>query len=123
LGLVALTRAILPVMRAPGRGTIVNILSVGGRMAQPDSGYYSATKFAVEGMSDALRKEVRPLGLRVMVVEPGGFTTDFAGRSLRQSARVMDAYAGTAGLRRKLHRLLAGRADVGSEAGAPVPTE
>jgi short-subunit dehydrogenase len=50
-------------------------------MAQPESSYYSATKFAVEGLSDALRKEVRPLGLHVMVVEPGGFRTDFAGRS------------------------------------------
>jgi NAD(P)-dependent dehydrogenase (short-subunit alcohol dehydrogenase family) len=96
-----MTRAVLPVMRAQGRGTIVNISSVGGRMAQPGSGYYSATKFAVEGMSDALRKEVRPLGLRAMVVEPGGFRTDFAGRSLRQSAHAMDAYAETAGLRRK----------------------
>jgi NAD(P)-dependent dehydrogenase (short-subunit alcohol dehydrogenase family) len=100
-GLVAMTRAVLPGMRARGSGAIVNISSVGGRMAQPGSGYYSATKFAVEGMSDALRKEVRPLGLHVMVVEPGGFRTDFAGRSLHQSAETIDAYAATAGLRRK----------------------
>jgi NAD(P)-dependent dehydrogenase (short-subunit alcohol dehydrogenase family) len=86
-GLVAVTRAVLPGMRARGRGTIVNISSVGGRMAQPGSGNYSATKFAVEGLSDALRKEVRPLGLHVMVVEPGGFRTDFVqshNRSLRE---------------------------------------
>jgi len=100
-GVVAMTRAVLPGMRARRSGAILNISSVGGRMAQPGSGYYSATKFAVEGMSDALRKEVRPLGLHVMVVEPGGFRTDFAGRSLRQSAETIDAYAATAGLRRK----------------------
>jgi NAD(P)-dependent dehydrogenase (short-subunit alcohol dehydrogenase family) len=100
-GLVAVTQAVLPGLRARGRGTIVNISSVGGRMAQPGSAFYSATKFAVEGLSDALRKEVAPLGLRVLVVEPGGFRTDFAGRSLRQSARTIDAYANTAGRRRK----------------------
>jgi len=100
-GLAAMTRAVLPGMRERGRGAIVNISSVGGRMAQPGSGYYSASKFAVEGLSDALRKEVGPLGIHVMVVEPGGFRTDFAGRSLRQSRRTIEAYAPTAGLRRK----------------------
>jgi NAD(P)-dependent dehydrogenase (short-subunit alcohol dehydrogenase family) len=100
-GLVAVTQAVLPGMRARGSGYIVNVSSVGGRMAAPGSGFYSATKFAVEGMSDALRKEVKPLGIGVMVVEPSGFRTDFAGRSLRQSARTIDAYAPTAGRRRK----------------------
>jgi NAD(P)-dependent dehydrogenase (short-subunit alcohol dehydrogenase family) len=108
-GLVAMTRAVLPGMRAQGSGAIVNISSVGGRMAQPGSGYYSATKFAVEGLSDALRKEVRPLGLHVMVVEPGGFRTDFAGRSLRQSATAIDAYSATAGARRKQNITTHGR--------------
>ncbi len=100
-GLVAVTQAVLPGMRARGSGYIVNVSSVGGRMAAPGSAFYSATKFAVEGMSDALRKEVKPLGISVMVVEPSGFRTDFAGRSLRQSARMIDAYAPTAGKRRK----------------------
>jgi NAD(P)-dependent dehydrogenase (short-subunit alcohol dehydrogenase family) len=100
-GLLAMTRAVLPGMRERGKGAIVNVSSVGGRMAQPGSGYYSASKFAVEGLSDALRKEVRPLGIHVMVVEPGGFRTDFAGRSLRQSNRTIEAYTPTAGLRRK----------------------
>jgi NAD(P)-dependent dehydrogenase (short-subunit alcohol dehydrogenase family) len=100
-GLVAMTKAVLPTMRAKGSGHIVNISSVGGRMAQPGSGYYSPTKFAVEGMSDALRKELRPLGIGVTVVEPGGFRTDFAGRSLRQSTRTIADYATTAGPRRK----------------------
>jgi NAD(P)-dependent dehydrogenase (short-subunit alcohol dehydrogenase family) len=108
-GLVAVTQAVLPGMRARGSGHIVNISSVGGRMAQPGSGYYSATKFAVEGMSDALRKEVRPLGIGVMVVEPGGFRTDFAGRSLHQSARTIGDYDATAGKRRKENITTSGR--------------
>jgi NAD(P)-dependent dehydrogenase (short-subunit alcohol dehydrogenase family) len=100
-GLVAMIRGVLPGMRARRRGHIVNISSVAGRMAQPGSGYYAATKFAVGGLSDALRKEVAPLGIRVTVVEPGGFRTDFAGRSLKQSRRTIDDYASTAGARRK----------------------
>jgi NAD(P)-dependent dehydrogenase (short-subunit alcohol dehydrogenase family) len=100
-GLVDVTKAVLPGMRARRQGHIVNISSVGGRMAQPGSAYYSATKFAVGGLSDALRKELKPLGIHVTVVEPGGFRTDFAGRSLQQSSRVIDDYASTAGARRK----------------------
>lgn len=114
-GLVAVTAAVLPGMRTRGIGHIVNISSVGGRMAAPGSGFYSATKFAVEGMSDALRKEVNPLGIRVMVVEPSGFRTDFAGRSLRQSARTIDAYTPTAGKRRKENIT-----NDGQQAGDPV---
>jgi NAD(P)-dependent dehydrogenase (short-subunit alcohol dehydrogenase family) len=114
-GLVAMTQAVLPGMRARGSGYIVNISSVGGRMAAPGSGFYSASKFAVEGMSDALRKEVKPLGIGVMVVEPSGFRTDFAGRSLRQSGRTIDAYAPTAGKRRKENITNDGR-----QAGDPV---
>jgi NADP-dependent 3-hydroxy acid dehydrogenase YdfG len=114
-GLVAMTQAVLPGMRARRSGFIINISSVGGRMAAPGSAFYSATKFAVEGMSDALRKEVKPLGIRVMVVEPSGFRTDFAGRSLRQSARVIDDYASTAGVRRKENLT-----NDGKQAGDPV---
>jgi NAD(P)-dependent dehydrogenase (short-subunit alcohol dehydrogenase family) len=114
-GLVAMTQAVLPGMRARGSGYIVNVSSVGGRMAAPGSAFYSATKFAVEGMSDALRKEVKPLGIGVMVVEPSGFRTDFAGRSLRQSARTIDAYAPTAGKRRKENIT-----NDGKQAGDPV---
>jgi NAD(P)-dependent dehydrogenase (short-subunit alcohol dehydrogenase family) len=114
-GLVAMTQAVLPGMRAQKSGYIINISSVGGRMAAPGSGFYSATKFAVEGMSDALRKEVGPLGIRVMVVEPSGFRTDFAGRSLRQSDVTIDAYAPTAGRRRKENITNDGR-----QAGDPV---
>jgi short-subunit dehydrogenase len=100
-GLVAVTQAVLPGMRARRRGHIINISSTGGRMAQPGSGFYSATKFAVAGMSEALRKELNPLGIHVTVVEPSGFRTDFAGRSLQQSKRTIDDYDATAGARRK----------------------
>lgn len=82
-------------------GIIVNVSSIAGRGAAPGSGYYAATKFALEGMSDALRKEVGPLGIKVLVVEPGAFRTDFAGRSLLQSKNAIADYANTAGLRRK----------------------
>ncbi|WP_011583209.1 MULTISPECIES: oxidoreductase [Chelativorans] len=100
-GTVAMIKAVLPGMRARRSGTIVNLSSIAGRLAAPGSGYYSATKFAVEGMSDALRKELAPLGIRVIVVEPGAFRTDFAGRSLHQAKARIDDYASTAGPRRK----------------------
>lgn len=100
-GTVTMIKAVLPGMRARKRGSILNVSSIAGRLAAPGSGYYSATKFAVEGLSDALRKEVGPLGIRVMVVEPGAFRTDFAGRSLQQSGSKIEDYAPTAGPRRK----------------------
>jgi len=98
-GLFAMTRAVLPVMRAQGSGNIVNIGSVGGLVGFPASGYYSATKHAVEGFTDALRAEVAPLGIAAMCVEPGPFRTDWAGRSLRQTGNRIEAYADTAGKR------------------------
>ncbi|MBX6317010.1 MULTISPECIES: oxidoreductase [Pseudomonadota] len=100
-GAVALVKAVLPGMRANRRGAIVNVSSIAGRLAAPGSGYYSATKFAIEGLSDALRKEVEPLGIRVMVIDPGAFRTEFAGRSLQQAKANIADYAATAGPRRK----------------------
>jgi len=99
-GLVALTKRVLPGMRARGYGHIVNVSSVGGLIGNPGSGYYNATKFAVEGLSEALSKEVQPLGIRVTVIEPGPFRTDWAGRSLKQTRVALAAYAQTAGARR-----------------------
>ena len=99
-GLAALIRRVLPGMRERRRGHIVNISSVGGLLGNPGAGYYNATKFAVEGLSEALAKEVEPLGIRVTVVEPGPFRTDWAGRSLKQVQNPIEAYAGTAGARR-----------------------
>ena len=100
-GPVALIKAALPGMRARRSGVIVNISSIGALRCPPGSGYYSASKAALEAMSGSLRKEVEPLGIKVIAVEPGGFRTDFSGRSLTQSATAIDDYAATAGLRRK----------------------
>ncbi len=102
-GPIELIKSVLPGMRARRSGAIVNISSVAAVFSFPGSGYYSATKFALEGLSEGLRKEVEPLGIRVLLVEPGAFRTDFAGRSLRQSAVPIDDYAATAGVRRKEH--------------------
>jgi len=102
-GAVAMIKAVLPGMRARRSGAIVNISSIGARICPPGSGYYSAAKAALEGMSGSLRKELQPLGITVTAVEPGAFRTDFAGRSLTQSATVIDDYADTAGKRRKEH--------------------
>jgi NAD(P)-dependent dehydrogenase (short-subunit alcohol dehydrogenase family) len=100
-GPVALIKAVLPGMRARRSGAIVNISSIGALRCPPGSGYYSASKAALEAMSGSLRKEAEPLGIKVIVVEPGGFRTDFSGRSLTQSATAIGDYAETAGRRRK----------------------
>jgi NAD(P)-dependent dehydrogenase (short-subunit alcohol dehydrogenase family) len=102
-GPVAMIKAVLPGMRSRREGAIVNISSIGARISPPGSGYYSASKAALEAMSASLRKEVGPLGITVTVVEPGGFRTDFAGRSLQQSRDAIADYADTAGRRRKEH--------------------
>lgn len=100
-GLVAMIRAVLPGMRVRRSGCIVNIASVGGLVGFPGSGYYAATKFAVEGLSESLAQEVEPLGIHVLLVEPGPFRTDWAGRSLRQAPGFMADYEATAGRRRR----------------------
>ncbi|WP_321332670.1 oxidoreductase [uncultured Bacteroides sp.] len=100
-GTVNMIKAVLPGMRKRKSGTIFNVSSIAGRFSNPGSGYYSATKFAIEGMSDALSKEVAPLGIRVVVVEPGAFRTDFAGRSLTGTPTEILDYKETAGKRRK----------------------
>ena len=100
-GTVAMIKAVLPGMRGRRRGAIVNISSIGAQLTPVGSGYYSAAKAAIEGLSGALRGELAPLGISVTIVEPGAFRTDFAGRSLAQSANVIDDYAATAGQRRK----------------------
>lgn len=108
-GLVEVTRSLLPSMRARRAGAIVNISSVGGIAANPAVSFYNATKFAVEGLSEALYKEVEPLGLRVLLVEPGPFRTDWAGRSARQAASPLPDYDGTAKARTELVRGRSGR--------------
>ncbi|CAN5873994.1 oxidoreductase [soil metagenome] len=91
-GPVALIKAALPGMRRAGTGLIINISSVGARITIPGGGYYSAAKAALEGLSGSLRREVEPMGIRVMVVEPGSMRTDFRGRSAEQSSVQIDAY-------------------------------
>jgi NAD(P)-dependent dehydrogenase (short-subunit alcohol dehydrogenase family) len=114
-GLCGVTRTVLPVMRGKRRGLIVNLSSLAGIRGFPALGYYNATKFAVEGLSEALRGEVAPLGLKVMVVEPSGFRTDWAGRSAEVSQGKIADYASTADAGRT--RLL----DVsGKQPGDPV---
>ena len=98
-GLFALTRAVLPVMREQRRGHVINITSVAGLMGFPSSGYYAASKHAVEGWSDALAAEVKPLGIHVTCIEPGPFRTDWAGRSLKQTPSRIPEYADTAAAR------------------------
>lgn len=102
-GPVALIQAVLPLMRMRHSGTIINFSSVAALRTFPGSGYYGASKCALEGMSDALSKEVAPLGIHVMVVEPGAFRTDFSGRSLTQAAAAISDYAETSGRRRIEH--------------------
>jgi NADP-dependent 3-hydroxy acid dehydrogenase YdfG len=99
-GLADVTRAVLPGMRARRSGHVVNVSSLGGLAAFPATGYYHATKFAVEGLSEALAAEVAPLGVKVTIVEPAAFRTRWSGPSMRQSATRIDDYAGTAGARR-----------------------
>jgi len=114
-GLTAMIQAVLPGMRKRHRGCIVNLSSLAGLHGMPALGQYNATKFAVEGLSDALRQEVEALGIRVMVVEPSGFRTDWAGRSANESAHRIDDYATTAGNVRA-----AVRASSGKQPGDPV---
>jgi NAD(P)-dependent dehydrogenase (short-subunit alcohol dehydrogenase family) len=100
-GSVTMIKAVLPAMRARRAGAIVNLSSIGAHITPAGSGYYAGVKAAVEGMSGSLRAELQPLGISVTVVAPGGFRTDFSGRSLTQSRSVIDDYAETAGKRRK----------------------
>ena len=102
-GSVGMIKAVLPGMRARRAGAIVNVSSIGAHVKPPGSGYYAAVKAALEGMSGSLREELRPLGISVTVVAPGGFRTDFSGRSLTQSRTAIGDYAETAGKRRKEH--------------------
>ena len=102
-GAVAMIKAVLPGIVRAHSGAIVRISTIGVQIMPAGSGYYAASKAALEGMSGALSGELKPLGISVTVVEPGGFRTDFAGRSLTQSSTVIDDYAETAGKRRKEH--------------------
>ncbi|WP_325169966.1 oxidoreductase [Methylobacterium sp. C25] len=95
-GLGRLTQLCLPHMRARQFGRIFNVSSIGGRLATPLGGWYHASKFALEGYSDALRMEVRPFGIDVVVIEPGGVESEWSGIATREAERISGngAYAG-----------------------------
>ena len=100
-GLVEMTKAVLPVMRAQKSGIVINVSSIGGLTSFAATGYYHGTKYAVEGISESLAVEVKPLGIDVLLVEPGPFRTNWAGPSIKSSATEIDDYSATAGERRK----------------------
>jgi NAD(P)-dependent dehydrogenase (short-subunit alcohol dehydrogenase family) len=110
-GAVAMLKAVLPAMRARRSGYIVNMSSMTGLVSNPGAIYYSASKFALESLSEGLAKELAPFGIRVSVIEPGLFVTDWSGRSMRESALRIADYDATVGVRRTLIR----------EARAPDP--
>lgn len=94
-GAVAMIKAVLPHMRARREGRILNITSMGGLMTMPGLSYYHGSKFALEGISSSLAKEVKPLGIFVTAVEPGMFRTDWAGRSMVRAERKIADYDAT----------------------------
>ncbi len=108
-GLLAVTKRVLPGMRARRSGYIVNFSSLGGLVAFAATGYYHATKFAVEALSESLSHEVKPLGIKVIIIEPGAFRTEWAGRSMVDSPTVIADYAETAGKRREATRSVSGK--------------
>ena len=106
-GLIEATRAALPALRR-SRGTIVNMSSGSGIATRAGFGLYSASKFAVEAISEALAMEVDPFGIRVLIVEPGAFRTDFLGRSMTIAVNHLPIYDQTAGSMRTLSEVMSG---------------
>lgn len=100
-GLIETTRAALPALRRSGGGRIVNLSSIAGIVGRAGFGYYNASKFAVEGLSEALAQEMEPFGVKVIIVEPGPFRTEFLGRSINAASNEMPEYASTAGVTRR----------------------
>jgi NAD(P)-dependent dehydrogenase (short-subunit alcohol dehydrogenase family) len=97
IGPVQLVQAVLPAMRARGSGTIVQMSSMGGQLAPPGFGAYCSAKFALEAISESLAAEVAPLGIRVLIVEPGAFRTEFGASRMHRSGTVIDDYIQTVG--------------------------
>jgi NAD(P)-dependent dehydrogenase (short-subunit alcohol dehydrogenase family) len=108
-GLARMIQAVLPGMRKHRRGHIINISSIAGLAPFPSLGYYCGAKFAVEGLSECLAMEVGPLGIKVTLVEPSGFRTDWAGRSANEASVEIADYAATAGTVRRQLRELSGK--------------
>ena len=114
-GLIRMTRALLPQFRKQKSGAIVNLSSIAGLIGGPGWGYYNASKFAVNGFSEALAAEMAPLGVHVIIVEPGPFRTDFLGRSNVEAAHSIPDYDSTVGKTREYANSM-----VGKQPGDPV---
>jgi NADP-dependent 3-hydroxy acid dehydrogenase YdfG len=114
-GLVNMIQAVLPGMREKRTGHIINFSSIGGIRAFTATGYYHATKFAVEGLSESLAQEVAPMGIKVLIVEPGPFRTDWAGRSTSRTPVAISDYDSTVGI-----RMAASQNGSGKQQGDPV---
>ena len=106
---LALTQAVLPTMRSRGSGHIIQISSMAGIRANPGLGVYNASKFALEGMSEALALEIRPLGIHLTLIEPGPFRTKWAGASSRRAKKQISDYKDTAWRRIELVNELNGK--------------
>jgi NAD(P)-dependent dehydrogenase (short-subunit alcohol dehydrogenase family) len=115
LGLIRVTRALLPQFRKQRSGNILNLSSIAGLIGQAGWGYYNTSKFAVEGFSEALAAEMAPLGVKVTIVEPGPFRTDFLGRSAAVIERVIPDYAESVGKTREYVNAMPGK-----QAGDPL---
>ena len=98
-GLMAVTNAVLPHLRSQKSGHIINFSSISGLASFPAVGYYNATKYAVEGVTESLAKEVASIGIKVTLIEPGSFRTDWAGRSAKRTQTAISAYKETVGKR------------------------
>ena len=106
-GVVDTLKAVLPIMREQRSGHVINISSMTGLVANPPNAYYSSTKFALEALTEALAKEVGPLGIKVTAVEPGAFRTDRGSRSMRETATPIEDYADNVGARKELIKAFA----------------
>jgi short-subunit dehydrogenase len=116
-GAVAMIKAVLPAMRQRRRGHIINITSMAGYISMPGIAYYSGSKFALEGISEALAQEVKGLGIKVTAIAPGSFRTEWAGRSMVRSERSISDYDAVFDPVRKRRREYSGR-QVGDPAKA-----
>jgi len=110
-GALSVTKAALPHLRAQGSGAIVNVSSMGGQLSFAGGGAYSASKFALEGLSEALAQEIAPFGIKVMIVEPGALRTSFSSADTIKQMPVMEAYKDVVGTMRGLVRDLDGKQD------------
>ena len=106
-GVVDTLKAVLPIMRRQRSGHVINISSMTGLVANPPNAYYSSTKFALEALTEALAKEVDPLGIKVSAIEPGAFRTDWGSRSMRETATPIEDYADNVGARKELIKAFA----------------